>query len=311
MRREEKGWRRFPLIMKMIIGILLLALVIGVIHVGDALLFGRRTQYRERQLSVLNLPEALDGYTIALVTDTHSISDDDLEAMRQRIAERAPDLLLLGGDYERSTQSAPRILGGVDCPDGIFAVEGNHDVTADVKQACQRAGIGFLYNEGVAIRTGLYVGGVADLWGKHTDVSAALAGKRSGDFAVLLAHNPDVAMLPDAAAANLLLSGHTHGGQMTFFGLWKPALRFVSNYGGRFGGGWAKGVEDTVDVYVSKGAGYGTSWTYQRIFAHPEVVFITLRASHSNDDPTKPKGVHHDTCTFLTRRAAARNERTF
>ena len=83
----------------------------------------------------------------------------------------------------------------------------------------------------------------------------------------------DVSMQQDTTGVDLILSGHTHGGQLNFFGIWSIGLgtRVVSDYGRRFQGGWAESRDGT-PVYVCRGIGE----FYPRVFARPEVTLITL-----------------------------------
>ncbi len=271
-KKQPMRWRNI------ILGILIVGLTVGILHLMDTMIYGRSIHYREEEAAFLLLPPELDGYTLALITDTHSLSEAELEQMRQKIIDRQVDLVLLGGDYQKSIETVPRILGTIPCPDGVVAVEGNHDITEEWVRAFEKYDVPMLYNSGKQLRPGLYIGGTADLWSGNSDVAAALAEKNKEDFTLLLAHNPDTAMDTNAAGADLVLSGHTHGGHATFFGLWKPLLRNVTKYGYRFGGGWSKGYED-IPVYVSKGAGYYRNWMTPRVYSHPEIVFVTLRGA--------------------------------
>lgn len=96
-------------------------------------------------------------------------------------------------------------------------------------------------------------------------------------FTIMLMHNPDYAMRQDTTGIDLILAGHTHGGQITFFGLWAPSLwpwDHITAYGHKFMRGWAKDNQDT-DMFVTRGL--GTYLNTPRVFAPPEVVLLTLR----------------------------------
>ncbi len=98
-------------------------------------------------------------------------------------------------------------------------------------------------------------------------------------FAILIAHNPDVLPegLPSAPRAfDLALAGHTHGGQITLFGLWAPTTH--SAYDQRFRSGWSE--VDGTPVLVSRGTGsYGLP---MRFFAPPQIHAILLRRGDSS-----------------------------
>ncbi|MGB9594408.1 MAG: metallophosphoesterase, partial [Anaerolineae bacterium] len=90
------------------------------------------------------------------------------------------------------------------------------------------------------------------------------------DFVILLSHNPDYAERLITRDIDLMLSGHTHGGQVTLFGLWAAAV--PSAYGQKYRGGFVR-TEHTL-VYVTTGV--GTITPPVRFWARPEVVLITL-----------------------------------
>lgn len=260
---------------------LLLVLVVGLMHLVSGFWDAHHIQYvREEYLSP-RLPTELDGYSIAFITDTHTVSEEKLQAVVDVLNGENIDLLLLGGDYSSSveglgTEPTLRILSEVKATDGIYGVEGNHDRHDRAFAIMEEHGIRPLDNEGLTLRPGLYLGGVQDLWNRTPDAQAALSGAQEEDFAILLCHNPDYTMTGECNRADLAFSGHTHGGQITFFGVFAPRLHmrpYITAYGQRFMDGWCKGAED-LDVYVSHGL--GTFVSVPRIFATPQVVIVTL-----------------------------------
>lgn len=254
---------------------MLVALTVA-IHVVSMLTVDRSIEYTEIEYKSAKVSGDLDGYRVAFVTDTHALPREELQRVVEEINRRDADLLLLGGDFpnDSAVWRSLETLAGAGVPDGIYGVEGNHDEWEELKAAMEAYGAVPLDNEGLEIRQGLYLAGVQDLWNRRPDVEEAVRGAPVDAFVLLLCHNADVSMRQDLSGADLMLSGHTHGGQITLFGLWKPALDGVSAYGGRFGGGWAQN-EAGDDVYVSRGA--WTAETVPRIFARPEVTFLTLR----------------------------------
>lgn len=255
--------------------------VIVAIHILSMLTLDRTMQYVYTNYTSNKVDETLDGYKIAFVTDTHLISDQQLLDIVTHINDEDVDLFLLGGDHptSKTVGHTMEILSTAQAKDGIFGVEGNHDSYKALFEAQQRYGIHPLDNTGTRIRQGLYLGGVQDLWNRTPDAKQALRGSRNEEFKLLLSHNPDYAMHQEAAQADLILSGHTHGGQITFFGVWAPALsarHSITDYGQRFMTGFCKGI-DNVDVYVSNGSGFLPS--VPRLFARPQVIFLTLRSA--------------------------------
>ncbi len=260
----------------MIIILIAILTAIFLVHAADAIINGRSIEYSEYALVSDKVSAELDGRVLAFVSDLHAISEKDLTAVAGRISERGADILLLGGDYSDSDSDAinMRILSSIRPPDGIYGVEGNHDRWREVSELMRQNGIQPLDNEGVRVGGGLYIAGVRDLWNDGADVSKALSGKAEGDFAILVAHNPDVAMQSDIAKADYTVSGHTHGGQIALFGFWRPALAHVSKYGALFKGGYAQ-TPGGAHVLVSRGTG---NFAYiLRVFSRPEVIFITLK----------------------------------
>jgi len=271
MKNRSKSPRR-------IIGrILLLLLILTVlIHGGHALTLDRIVVYNDISFSSPNVPAEMNGYRIAFVTDIHALNDRRLQTVVDELNQRQVNLVLLGGDFTYDSDALERTLtlvSQIGNTDGIFGVEGNHDTYDILFPAMEAHNITPLSNNGTYVRDGFYLAGVEDLWNRNPDVSAAIAGAGSDSFVLLLSHNPDVSMMHDTTGVDLILSGHTHGGQLNFFGLWSIGLdtRVISDYGTRFRGGWAESRDGT-PVYVCRGIGD----YYPRVFARPEVTLLTL-----------------------------------
>lgn len=255
----------------------LLVFLTAAIHVVSMLTLDRSIEYTEIDYRSPAVCAELDGYRVAFVTDTHALPREELQKVVDEIGRREVDLLLLGGDFpnDDAVWRSMETLSETKTADGIYGVEGNHDEWEDLYGAMQGYGMVPLDNEGVEIRPGLYLAGVRDLWNRRPDVQKAVQDAQRDDFVLLLCHNADVSMQQDLSAVDLMLSGHTHAGQITLFGLWKPALNNVSAYGYRFGGGWTENDAGN-DIYVSRGTWMAE--TVPRIFARPEVTLLTLRS---------------------------------
>jgi predicted MPP superfamily phosphohydrolase len=188
------------------------------------------------------------------------------------MAER-PDLIVLGGDYvtwgdRRFVGAAADALGGLSAPHGIFAVLGNHDDDRDMPAALEAHGIDVLRDA----RTQLRIKGVAlDLAGvrywtrRAGDIERIVKG--ASPNLVLLAHNP--ARLAEASALEipLMLSGHTHGGQIVLPGLGAVAARKFPIIAG-------SGKQGRTAAFVSRGV--GTVYVPIRLNCPPEVALLTL-----------------------------------
>lgn len=258
-----------------------------------------RLVVRRVDVPIAGLPQALQGLRIGQISDLHRgpmMPRSRVERAVALMAAEAPDLVALTGDFvcHRPDYAAeyPELLAPLRPRLGLFACTGNHDHWTDpdaVTTALRAAGVTVLRNQHQLVTVGgvrLCVAGIDDMGasGLSThradsadDLSAALAGSPlSGVVRLLLAHNPDFVMGPVFAREtvrrpiHLVLSGHTHGGQVRLPLLGAP--RLPSRYGQLFGGGLVQ-VAGTL-VYVSRGA--GTSWSV-RFNCPPEVNVLTLR----------------------------------
>lgn len=260
---------------KKILTVLLAAcVVIAAIHLLSALTLDRIVQYSELTLTAGGGETEGAEYRAAFLTDLHRYPDGKLQKIVEKLNERGVDLVLLGGDFANGErrQSQLDTLLQIDAPLGIYGVEGNHDKADNLRADFERRGMTLLENSGVQAADGLYIGGVEDLWNRDADVAKAVQAAAEGDVVLLIAHNPDVAAEQDLTNVNLVLSGHTHGGEVTFFGLWKPAMGFVSKYGQRFSSGWCE-TGNGAPVYVSRGVG---NHFPVRVFCRPEVVLVNV-----------------------------------
>jgi len=251
--------------------------IIPVIHIVHGLTLDRTIRYVEIEFRCENWPSELDGYRIAFMTDMHVITDEDMRSVAAELNDRNLDLLLLGGDFsmrDAHYQGTLREIAQVDATDGIFGVDGNHDDHIRLFRAKEHFGITPLDNSGIRIREGFYLAGVQDMWTRNPSIAEAVAGAGADDFVVLVSHNPDVSMVQSTAGVDLTLAGHTHAGQITFFGFAMYLLRgSITGYGTRFAYGFAYSADGT-PVFIS--SGIGVYYAVPRIFARPEVVIFTM-----------------------------------
>ena len=259
-------------------GLIILLAAVILVHIVSALTLDKRIKYKKVPFHSEKIPVEMNGYRIAFITDTHAIPAWELKKVVLETNKWQPDLLILGGDFP-SGDAAGRsmeILSKVEAADGIYGVEGNHDYYINLFAAMERYAIRPLSNSGVRVREHFYLAGVEDLWNRDPDVAKAIEEAQPDDFVLLVSHNPDVTMTQDTSLIDLILSGHTHGGQATFLGLFAPALslrKSITDYGRRFMSGWAAS-RDGVPVYASNGT--GTFEKIPRVFARPQVIFLTL-----------------------------------
>jgi predicted MPP superfamily phosphohydrolase len=249
-----------------------------------------RIEIKRYEFASSDIPEQFDGVTIVLLTDIHRgwfFPQRRVVDLVNRVNNLHPDIVALAGDYiyanreyEGPTFAA---LAALRASLGRFAVLGNHDYgehdggtmdSSAAEKAIQRAGIQLLDNRGVWLEhkgARIRVGGVADYDEGQPDLGPTVTGTGPADFVLLLCHNPDYAEMLPAGAVDLMLSGHTHGGQVTFFGLWAP--RLPSDYGQKYRTGMVRTATSTVVI----SNGIGTIFPPLRFFARPQIVEITLR----------------------------------
>ena len=231
------------------------------------------------------LPPAFDGLKIAFLTDLHSGPTTSREFLSRVVKEtnaNHPDVILLGGDYITREvgylSEVAAVLARLHAPLGIYGVLGNHDYWQDpeaVHNMLQEAGIEDISNSGRWLHcdgSRLRIAGVDDMWEGEPDLRAALAGMKDRDIAILLSHNPDFAVKLHDPHVKLVLSGHTHGGQICLPGI--GPLVTNSRYGRRVVSGLVP--LDGFQLYTSRGL--GTVLASVRYNCPPEIAFFTLRA---------------------------------
>ena len=251
--------------------------LVPVVHIAHGLTFSKMIRYVEIEFHSENWPVELDGYRIAFMTDMHTISDERMGKIATELNERNIGLLLMGGDFSMRNahyEGTLREIAQIVTTDGIYGVEGNHDDHVRLFRAKEQYGITPLDNSGTHIRNGFYLAGIHDLWNRTPNVETAISGADVDDFILLLSHNPDVAMRQSTTGVDFILSGHTHGGQITFFGYPIYLLRgSITDYGTYFGYGFSQSADD-IPVFTS--SGIGDYYTIPRIFTRPEVVIFTM-----------------------------------
>jgi len=250
--------------------------------------FVRRRWVRTRELDIMipGLPAAFDGYRVAQLSDLHlgGLTPPKWGEGWVRLANAAaPDLVAVTGDLVASGtdfhHDIARVIGRLHATDGVYVSMGNHDYFGDgepLVTLLRQTGAVVLRNEGRTVtRKGatLFVAGVDDTWTKRADLLQTLAERGSASWTLLLAHDPELFPLAARHGVNLVLSGHTHGGQIALpffperFGLGKLAHRFHL------------GLYRDGDSSLYVHPGLGTTGPPIRVGVAPEIAILTLRTA--------------------------------
>jgi predicted MPP superfamily phosphohydrolase len=242
------------------------------------------------EIEMPNLPRALDGIRIVQISDIHAGSFYDyipFQEARRIIDSLKPDVLAITGDFVNAKPSELgviwRELEKLKAREAVVGVLGNHDhyhsdadhaiLMADIR----KSGIDLLVNEQRSIRIGserLVIAGTDNTGFRQSfaRLDRALAGVSPDEAVVLLAHDPtyfDRGV--QGSPVNLMLSGHTHGGQVGVQMLgfeWSPAQYVYKHWAGLY-------QEGNQHIYVNRGL--GTVGPPMRIGIQPEITHITLR----------------------------------
>lgn len=231
-------------------------------------------------------PPFMRGLRAAYVSDTHVLRrtrDSEIDALAETVASLNPQLLLLGGDYADRAEDAVRLFkafGALRAPMGGFGVIGNNDAEAwtgrldDLRALMARAGVEMLVNGCVRlpIRGGtLHIAGVDEFkFGKPN--ARGLYPKASGkdEYRLLLSHYP---VMP-AVAPDLMLCGHTHGGQFNLLGLTPFAVGFERLKPPRVPTLAISGEYDIDGMKLIVSKGIGASRLQLRVGVRPEIELL-------------------------------------
>jgi hypothetical protein len=253
---------------------------------GYGTFIGRQQfELREIELAFPDLPASLDGLRIAQITDIHAgpyLALKDVERVVDMTNETRPHLTVVTGDLITATgdpleQTLDR-LAGLRADSGVWGCMGNHEDFTRSKGFTEsyggKRGVRFLRQQREALRFGdatLNLSGVDYQWQSRPYLVKAGELVEPGAFNLLLSHNPDV--FPEAVGLgyDLVLGGHTHGGQVTveIVEQWVNAGHFFTPYvAGEYR------IGDSA-LYVSRGI--GTVNLPMRIGALPEVTLVRLK----------------------------------
>ncbi len=255
----------------------------------------RRPEVTHRTIRLKGLHPNLAGLRLVQLTDIHHgpwLSLPYVQEVVRLTNALSPDVVLLTGDYVHQSmayvqpvvQELARLRPGI----ATLAVLGNHDWWENValtRREFAEARIPLLDNSRRVLRPdrrlvaegkeGLAVCGIGDLWTDHQDYDRALGSLPESMPRILMSHNPDVAEEPrfihSGLRVDLMLSGHTHGGQIRLPFLGTPGI--PSRYGQKYAQGLVQGP--VCPVFVSRGI--GVSMLPLRIGVAPEIAILEIQ----------------------------------
>lgn len=183
-----------------------------------------RIESRHNRIGLAKLPSAFDGFTILHISDLHlDMNQDFPHALAERIRELEYDICVLTGDFRYRTSGLiePALEGmqrvRVHLKEPVYGILGNHDSIRMVP-ALEEMGIRMLLNEAVRIQRGhshMYLAGIDDPhYYRAENFERACYGIDHAAVSILLAHSPEVYSRAAHAGFDLMLCGHTHGGQL-------------------------------------------------------------------------------------------------
>ena len=182
-----------------------------------------------QSIIIPKLPVEFNGFRIVQLSDIHHspfLTEEEIIEAARRANELHPDIIVLTGDYVTHSRDyiagCARALGTLRARYGVFAVLGNHDHWTDgemMYEALTQEGIRVLCNENISLEKGsssIRLVGIDDLMVRRDDLPKALIGTHHTETRILLAHNPAIIREAARAGVDLVLSGHTHGGQINW-----------------------------------------------------------------------------------------------
>ena len=240
-------------------------------------------QINKYRIPVPFLPNSFHGFRVVHLTDLHLgflVSRSFIENVVKKANTLKPDLIVCTGDYVHAQNSVTEIdivwpiISKLKAKHGVYSILGNHDHWADTERSLH-----WLETSGQSVRhtckaiykgnERILIGGSGDFWEDKLNIDQAFSSSDEGDCRILLAHNPDTVDTQFSTPLSLVLSGHTHGGQVSlpFYG---PPVLPVRNK--RYSSGLIE--TDNAMLFISKGIGWAIYPV--RFNCYPEIAVLEL-----------------------------------
>jgi len=246
----------------------------------------RRVRTVSAAVPVAGLPTALAGLRIGLVSDLHlspQVPASLIEEALGRLAAERCDLIAVAGDLvtwrdRRFVGPVAELVGALSAPLGVLAVLGNHDHDDLTPAALRARGVDVLKDTATRLTVrgeSVFVGGL-QYWTRTLRQVPSLGLLPSSGVRVLLAHDPRMLAPAAEAGYDVVLAGHTHGGQIVLPGIGAPAAR-------RFPVVAGLARQRTTSLFVTRGV--GTVILPIRLNCPPEVAVLSLEPAAPEEPP--------------------------
>lgn len=240
-------------------------------------------QVNRYRIPVPNLPLSFHGFTLAQLTDLHLgflVSESFVEGIVHRTNKLRTDVIVCTGDYVHKRNTIEEInriwpiLSKLEAKHGVYSVLGNHDHWADVDRShywLERTGQN-IRHECKPIYRGrerIFIGGAGDYWEDELKIDKTFSCSEEKDFRLLLSHNPDSVDTEFDTPLSLVVSGHTHGGQVVIPFLGPPMLPVKNK-------NYSSGLIATAKtkLFISRGIGWAIYPV--RFNCYPEIAVLEL-----------------------------------
>jgi len=258
---------------------------------GAGYVYSKRLEKVRSDVPIAGLPKRLDGLKIGVMSDFHAgafTSEADILEAVSMVRRENPDLIVLLGDYVDGAYShSPKnvekgaflfnVLKELKAPLGMYAVLGNHDHWTDaglVRKRLSEVPLVILDNKGFPLDKGLAVAGVDDFWEGPAHAYKAIRNLSPESVILMLSHNPDINLqLRGDKTVRLVMSGHTHGGQIRIPFLKRaPWIPCSMKYRGPSGL-----MRETEHRFTFITKGVGTFFVPIRLACPPDIGILRLR----------------------------------
>lgn len=236
------------------------------------------------RIAVPNLPTAFSGLRIVHLTDLHYgflVPLTLIKSVINRANKLKPDIIVCTGDYVHEKDSTVQInavwpvLSQLTAPLGVYSVLGNHDHWADTERSdywLKHTKQDLRYKAVRLERNGqhLWLAGTGDLWEDHRNLDGILGNVPDSECRIVLSHNPDTADTEYSSRVDLMISGHTHGGQVNIPFIGTPVLPVKNK-------NYSSGLKHSLrgsKVFISKGIGWAIYPV--RFNCYPEIAVLEL-----------------------------------